>query len=41
MSKAGINDRILNQLRTKENNKIDKELRKIKNSDMRLVIPKL
>jgi len=41
MVKAGISDRILNQLRTKENNKIDKELRKIKNSDMRLVIPKL
>ena len=41
ISKAGICDNILNQLRNKENNKIDKQLKKIKNSDSKLVIPKL
>lgn len=41
VSKAGICDNILNQLRSKENNKIDKQLKKLKNSDSKLVIPKL
>jgi DNA topoisomerase-2 len=39
--KAGITETILNHLRNKENSKIEKQLKKIKNSDARLVIPKL
>ena len=41
INKAGITDRILSQLRAKENNKIDKHLKKLKNPNQRLIIPKL
>jgi DNA topoisomerase-2 len=41
MIKIGIAENILNQVRNKENNKIEKQLKKLKNSDSKLVIPKL
>lgn len=39
--KTGISEKILAQLRNKQNNKIDKQLKKIKNNAYKLVIPKL
>lgn len=41
INKSGISERILNQLRMKENTKIDKHLKKLKNTNHHLVIPKL
>lgn len=39
--KIGLPQKILSQLRNKENTKIERQLKKIKNSAYKLVIPKL